>query len=885
MFNLETAVATWLHSIKMERSLKEDDILELEDHLRNHIEELLSEGRTPEDSFREAIKRIGGRLEIGHAYQDIFWNKVHHRGSLQAELKARWTILVHYLKIGFRNLKRQRLLAGLNILGLAAGFSAILFIGLYVDDELKFDAMHEKADRIYRVEAIWDGDPFASSAMRTGPTLLRDFPQIESMVRLYHQEPLLQFDDRKVILKQAWYADSSLLNIFDFEVISGDSRTMLSRPGTIVLTESTARHLFGENNPLGEQILVDNAWSAEVTGVLKDASLRSHLPFEAFISLTTSEQRLPGDIWRDWFWTESYTYVLLAENVDASALSANFTDFEEEHIDPIGREQGMQYDLSLEKLSNLYLHSDALVPPGPTGNGGRIPVFVGIGILILLLAGFNFTNLATASSITRTKEIGVRKTMGAASGQLTGQFLLESVLTSLSGFLVALLAVRMALPFVSRIAGKQLSFDELLDPAYLFVILGLIVVVGLAAGLFPAVVLARVKAVSIMKGVLPGVGSGKTLRSVLITIQFAVAIVLVAGTLIVKDQLSFISSASLGITGETILVVDIGEDGDIQNARERIKGALMADPDVFSVTASSDSPGTNRNSARTVVENDAGEMKVQFSKLYFVDHDFVPTYDLELVAGRNFSIDRPADTDGAMIINERAAMVFEYDPPSEAIGKRFFQWGKEGVIVGVIKDFNFTSLHDRVRPLSMRVDQTENRHLSIKLRSDNWPETLARLETIWSEHVPHRPFDVRFLDDRLESLYASEIRFSNLLSLFAGLAILIGSLGLFGIASLISGQRFREIGIRKALGASISEIVILLSKETLVLILISGAIAAPLVWTYTSSWLENFAYRIEVPWLTIVGSVVVAVAIAWLSISHSALTAARMNPVDSIRNE
>jgi len=476
--------------------------------------------------------------------------------------------------------------------------------------------------------------------------------------------------------------------------------------------------------------------------------------------------------------------------------------------------------------------------------------------------------------------------MGAGSRQLTGQFLMESIMTSLAGLVLALLATQMILPFVSRLAGKHLQFSTLIDPTAIVAMVLLAVGIGLAAGFFPAVILSRVRAVSVMKGVLPGVGSGQGLRRVLVTIQFAVAIVLVAGTLIVKDQLSFISSATMGITDDAILVVDVAEDGDIQEGRERIKAALLTDPDVRQVTASSDSPGTNRNSARTVVEDSTGEMKVQFSKLYFVDEDFLPTYDLELVAGRNFSIDRPADQTGeAMIINERAAMVFQYDPPSEALGKSYFQWGKEGVIVGVVKDFNFTSLRDFIRPLSMRIDPGENRHFSIKLSSNDWPATLARLEGIWNEHVPHRPFDARFLDDRLESLYASERRFSNLLTLFAALAILIGSLGLFGVASLVSGQRFKEIGIRKAMGASVSDIVLLLSKETLVLIFISGTLAAPLVWIYASKWLENFHYRIDVPWVTIAASVLAALAIAWVSISHSAFSTARMNPVDSIRNE
>ncbi len=410
-------------------------------------------------------------------------------------------------------------------------------------------------------------------------------------------------------------------------------------------------------------------------------------------------------------------------------------------------------------------------------------------------------------------------------------------------------------------------------------------IVSITAGFFPSFVLARTPSISVLKGVLPALGTGKRLRRSLVVVQFTVAIMLVAGTFTVRQQLAFVSSASLGITDEEILVIDTSQDEEIQQSTLRIKQAFLSDPAVKSITASSDAPGSNHNSARTVIEDERGEMNFNSSKLYFVDEDFAPTFELEFVAGRNFSRDFPSDSTSAMIINERAAMVFAYETPEDAIGKRYQQWGTEGVIVGVFKDFNFTSLHDHIRPLSMRIDPSENRYLSLKLNTADLAVTMERLETIWSEQVPYRPLSYRFLDDRLDALYTAETRFSGLLSVFSFLAILIGCLGLFGLASLMTDQRSKEIGIRKALGASVHDIVTLLSRETTVLITVSFFVAAPLVGIYGSQWLNNFAYRIDLPWMTILLSGVMALAIAWLTIGHSSLSAARANPVDTLRSE
>ncbi len=461
MFDLETAIQTWLHSLRLERALRDADIAELEDHVRDHVESLVSKGHTPESAFRESIMRLGGRLDIGHAYQDIYWNKVHQNGRWRSELQARLSITRHYLVIALRAVRRQKLQAGLNVLGLSLGFAACLIIGLYVHDELRFDDFNKLGDRVYRVASSWGGYPFATSTMRLGPAMQEDFLEIDSYVRVYKTEKLLQYGDERFQIKNVFYSDSTLWQVFDFDLLRGSTTEALKSPDAIVLTKSVADRLFGIEDPLGKQILVDNMWTGEVTGVVSDPPSQSHIQYQAFISMTTAEERLPPGLWQDWFWTGGYTYIALNPGVNVMQMSARLPEFREKHMGDTGRELGMHYDLFLEPLPDIYLHSRAAVPIGPMGSADRVRIFLSIGLLILLLAGFNFTNLATAGSISRAREIGVRKVVGAQNRQLTGQFLMESVVTCLISFVIALATVRLSMSFLSELSGKVLTISPL----------------------------------------------------------------------------------------------------------------------------------------------------------------------------------------------------------------------------------------------------------------------------------------------------------------------------------------------------------------------------------------------------------------------------------------
>ncbi len=885
MFDLDTAIATWLHALRHQHTFAQDDLEELEMHLRDHVAAQVAAGTSEEAAFRAAAARLGAHHQVTDEYGKVYWQKIRHQHRFREAVRGRLAMWRSYGRLALRSMRRHWGYAALNVTGLALGMTCFLLIALYVWDEFQYDRFHTYGDRIVRVEADWGDAPFATSSMRTGPTLAADYPEIVHSVRLYPTSFLLATDAQRFQEDAVFYADSAFFDVFDFPLALGDAATALTEPNTIVLSGALAQKYFGDADPIGKTLLADNVHAFRVTGVLAEMPRQSHLAFDALVSMGTGELLLPPGLWEQWFWTEAYTYLRLAEPTNFATLTAKLPDFQARHTAEEAEATSTSNALYFKPLHDLYLNADAELPIGPTSDQNRVLLFALIGLLILCIACINFTNMATAQAGTRAKEVGIRKTVGAGRGELQRQFLAEALTIAVVALGVAGLLVATVLPAFATLTGKIFARILVLQPGMLALMLGLALGTGLLAGGYPAVVLARFQPSTVLKGALRHSPRGRWLRQGLVVFQFAAAITLIAGTFVIHAQRTYLGERSLGFEREQMLVLDFDGDPAVQQASERIKAALLAHPDVQAVTFSSDTPGQNQYSSRTVFEDPDGATQVGFSKLYFVDPDFTETYNLTLIAGRDLSADHAADTLSSVLVNERVVRALGFASPEEILGRRFRQWGLDGYVVGVVANFNFKSLHERIRPLSLRLAPSYTEYVSLRLASNDLVRTVSDLEAIWSEVAPHRPFLFSFLDTRLDQLYQSEARFARVFNLFALLAIGIACLGLFALASFTAAQRTKEIGIRKVLGASTREIILLLSRDFTRLVGVAFLIALPIAYFGSQTWLEGFAYRIDMPWILLGAAGLMALGIAWLTIARHAISAARMNPVERLRYE
>lgn len=799
----------------------------------------------------------------------------------------------NYFKIAYRSLLKQKGYTFINLTGLAVGMACCLLIVLYVQDELSYDRYHQNAENIYRVLHSYRSPEDAATLPSptpeefqvwgnapVGPALANDFPEVEKVVQFMSPKSLLlQWQDKRFQEENVVFIDPAVFELFSFKLLSGNPETALLSPNSIILSETAARKYFGEENPLGKAIIVENEEPLEVTGVMENIPANSQLQFDILISTNAYLEARP-DIFKSWGYVDFYTYFQLAEGASIANLEEKIPAFLERNNTT---EEG--YTIAFEPMLDAYLHSQAARQPGPTGSLTNVYIFSCIAVFILLVACINFMNLATARSMERAKEVGVRKVIGANKRGLMYQFLTESVLLSLLAAVVAVGLALLAFPAVEMLSGKTFTQEKLLSPQALLLMLGISLIVGLLAGSYPAWVLTRFQPARVLKGVFKSSSSGIALRKGLVVVQFCISMVLISGTIIVFSQLNHLRSRNLGFQQEQMLVIDFGGDDAVVRKIETIKQELEDHPSVLSVSASRSVPGDFIPNAGTRVQSQEGSMRFEIPLIYEVDVDFIPQYEIEVVAGRPFSRNFPADTAQSLILNEAAVQLYGYADPREIIGKRFGQWGREGTVVGVVKDFNFQSLHTAVEPLTMRLSSSALGRLSLRVQSDNLPATIAELEKTWSQIAPHRPFLYSFLDESFNRQYQADLRFGQIFSVFAGLAIFIACLGLLGLTAYTAQQRTKEIGIRKVLGASVVSIVSLLSKDFIKLILIAAFIAIPVAWYAMHKWLQDFPYRIDIPlWVFFAAGIVTAI-IAFLTISYQAIKAAIANPVKNLRTE
>jgi putative ABC transport system permease protein len=795
-----------------------------------------------------------------------------------------FVMLKNYLAIALRTLWRHRAFSVINILGLSVGMTAFFLIFQYVRFETSYDRFHSKADRIYRVVAdVITPTETLRQGLATAPiavNMKKDFPEVEDAVRLGTDSYLIRLGDNKFQEPNSVLADSSFFDIFDFPLVEGDRRTALKEPMSIVLSQSTAKRLFGDANPMGRHLLLTGgSVDMKVTGVMKDIPENSQIKANLIVSLS-SNKMIYGQPTPDSEWTNHmyYTYLLLKPHTNPEALQAKFPAWMEMHNGRLMKQLQMHDSLILEPFPKVYLYSkyDGFVQ----GSISNVYIFSVIGAFILLLACINFINLTTARSTERAKEVGIRKVAGALRFQLAGQFIGESVVLSLVSFVLTMTLCALLLPLFNQLAGKTISTGIFSRPMDIVILFLLAVAVGLAAGFYPALVLSSFRPVSVLRGRFATGGRGSLLRKGLVVFQFTISVLLLIATAVVYTQVEYMRTRDLGFSREETIIIPT--NGDM--LKDVFRQSLTSLPGVLSTCYSSNVPGNSPTSAYSEMENSKGEMQKTNLDTYFIDFDFINQYGLRLVAGRGFSRDFPTDSTQAMVINETAAKSIGYSAAQAAIGRNFSQWGRKGKIIGVLKDFHYMGLQQPIAPMVMRYEPYFA-WISVKVSTRDLPATVKAIGDKWTEAIPHRPYEYWFLNEWFDQQYRAQNRFGSLFFNFAVLAIFISCLGLLGLASYNTLQRTKEIGIRKILGAGVSGIVNLLSVDFIKLVGIAFLIAAPLAWLAMDRWLSDFAYHTRIPWWVFAGAGVAAALIAFITISFQAIRAATSNPVRSLRTE
>lgn len=793
-------------------------------------------------------------------------------------------MIKNYLKIAFRNLWRRRIFSFINIMGLTVGMTAGFLIFLYVMFELSYDSFHSKSDRIYRI--VCDIKTPTETINASGPSwavppfLKDEFPEVQAAVRITGDNLLVRKGEVKFQEPDVAWADSSFFEMFDFRLLKGDPRTALKEQFSIVLSETAAKKYFGNEDPMGQTLLITgDAFPSKVTGLMKDMPENSQIKANMLLSMTTITQKFAPNLDSQWGNYGAKAYILLRPGTNAKGLEAKLPAFLEKRNGTEMKRIQMFPTLFLEPLRDVYLHSTR--DGSKTGNINNVYIFSIVAVFILLIACINFVNLTTARSTERAKEVGIRKVVGAAKTQLARQFIGESVILCVMAFVLSVFLSMLLLPLFNQLSGKTIAHSIFQHPLYLMMLFLTAVGIGILAGIYPAMVLASFQPVTVLKGRFASGNKGIMLRKGLVVAQFTISVALIIATIVVYNQLKYMRSQDLGFSKDQKMIID--SQGD--PAKNAFRQSIISLPNVLSTSLAGSVPGGGNPGAYSQIENIKGEMQIANLDLYFVDFDYIPQYKIKMLAGRAFSKDFGTDTTEAMVLNEAAVKLFGYSSPQQIIGKKFSQWGRSGTVIGVMKDFHFRSLQEVIKPLSMRIEPGNCNLISVNVIAKNLPATISAIESKWKALIPNRPFSYYFLDEFFDKQYRGEDRFGRLFLNFAVLAIFISCLGLLGLASYSTMQRTKEIGIRKAMGASVSSIVNLLSKEFLKLVIVSFFIAAPLAWYFMHSWLQGFAYRSNISlWIFLVAGLA-ALIIALFTVSFQAIRAAVANPVDALRSE
>ncbi|WP_420148169.1 ABC transporter permease [Spirosoma sp.] len=794
-------------------------------------------------------------------------------------------MLTNYLKIAWRNLRKDKFYSLINILGLTIGVTCGMLLLLYVTDELSYDRYHANASQIYRIVSHITEPDKVNRWSSTQPPLVKqlkqDYPFVKNYVRFFpYGRMMFRQGEKRFYEEDVYAADSTVFDVFSYKFIEGDPRTALDQPGSVVLTQKAAQKFFGSGTALGQSLQTNDTTFYKVTGVLEDVPKNSHLTFNALLSIGQNERQATG-----WGGFYIYSYLVLPENFDTKILESKFPQINAKYTEPIFKRMGIKINYELQPLTRIHLYSN--LEGESNGNIGYVYTFSAIAFFMLLLASINYMNLATARSAKRAKEVGLRKVMGSVRSRLMAQFLTESVLMTVLALGASLLLVLALLPFFNTVSGKEIQYRELLRPGFLMIALGIVVFTGFISGSYPALYLSAFEPATVLKGSFNAKG-GSFFRKALVVSQFAISLTMLICTWIVYKQLNFMRNHDLGYDQDQVLTINY--QGRQPRARyNALKTALLSNANIRSVaTASSPTSNIGGRIIFTVEANDG--LKEMGFKPMGIDHDYLKTMGMKLRSGRDFSSEIPADTNNSVLINQA---VVERMGWKEPLGKKVIlgslPQGNQPApptakVVGIVKDFHQQSLYSPIEPMIM-VYRPFNQVIHIKIHPKDVEKTIAFIGQKWRETYPDRLFEYKFLDQDFESAYQTDERRGRIFTTFSVLTILIACLGLFGLATFTTEQRIKEIGVRKVLGASVANVVVLLAQDFTKLVLFSFPVAIPIAWYSMYKWLQNFPYKTDIGVWVFVTACLLTLFICWATVIYQSVKAALSNPVKSLRSE
>ncbi len=803
-------------------------------------------------------------------------------------------MLKNYLLVAYRNFYRNNVFTLVNMLGLATGLACFILIAIYVSSELSYDKHHKNSRDIYRItlKGNFSGNDIntATTGGRVGEIAENEIPEILTHVTAFKapESVLFRIGEKQFYQDGILFADSGFFDIFTYDFLIGDPVHALSHPNAVVITETIAAKCFGKEDPLGQIIEWDNRYSMVVRAVIRDPVHNSHLKFNALASLTTfqSDQRM-------WNYVNSlsifitHNYVLVKEGTSPEILRDKLTNMINSHMREMVEQYNMKIELVPQPVTDIHLTSELIQELAENSDYSRIYIFSVIALLILIIACINFINLSTATASKRAREIGIRKVLGAQKQMLFRQFILESVMVTFLSMLVALVLVELIYPYFSSVAGITPSMTWMKQWSLAIILLALLLTVGLLSGLYPALVLAAYKPVNVLKGEFFIDSSRPVFRNVLVVVQFVISAVIIFSAAVIQQQMNYLSNKDLGIDISPVIIVPL-RDRNLIGRYETLQNELRNVPGVMDVSASSTIMGTF-DQRQTYYPEGSTRQNTEMLSYLQTDYNFLDVYRAEIIAGRNFSENRIIDS-ASIIINESMARKFGWEQP---LGKQLLlpSGGDNAVhdrrykVIGVVKDFHFTSLHHHIEPLLIEMNPTYFRNLNIRIGDRNIKTTLSQLESKWLSLVPDRPFDYFFFEERFNSHYKSEQKMSNLFAYFSILALLIASMGLFGLALYTTERRTKEIGIRKVFGGSVKDIVGILLGEFVQWVMLANLIAWPLAWYFMHKWLQNFAYQTPISWWVFLIPAIITLLVAITTVAWQSFRTAMQNPVQALKFE
>ncbi len=797
----------------------------------------------------------------------------------------------NYLKIAIRSLLKNKVYAFLNIFGLTIGITCALLIFLYAQDELTYEAQHSQADNIYRVACEYylpnDGgsEKWATMSAWVPQYMVKDYPEILESVRFQRNTNIVVMkpNDINRYYEDIVYADSNIFQVFDYELLDGDIQTALKEPYSVVVSEEIANKYFGTTGVIGETLeLPDADYQLKITGILKPYPQNTHLKFDILVSFETL--RASGRVNQSWWNFNTHTYLKVAPGVDPVELEAKIKRISAEYILQQETGSGYRQEYYLTPLKDIHLKSNVRAEFEANSKASYVYIFSSVGVFILLIACINFMNLATARSVSRAKEVGVRKVVGAYRKHLIAQFLSESIFIAFLSLILSIGLALLALPQLNSFTGKVLTFNPLENIYLGIALVSITIVVGVLSGSYPAFVLSRFKPTQTLKGSFKTSSKGIVLRKGLVVLQFLISIVLIISTMIVFNQLDYMRDMELGFEKERVIFIPTRYGAGTTESFQVLKDRLEQYPEISAVSLSSRVPG--KEMGNNVVRL-GWDQSADWSDMRFIttDYDFLEVYDLELLAGRFFSRDFGTDLNEGFILNESGVNRLGFESAEEAIGKQLAWQNRQGRVIGVLKDFYFMSVQNEIEPFIMPMQQGNPGYLSAKVETASFANVMNQIESTFNEIMPNRIFEYSFLDQDFDQQYRNEERFSSVFTFFAVIAILIACLGLYGLAAFTAQQKVKEIGIRKVLGATESGVVFLLSKDFLKLVIISFVVAAPMAYFLMDNWLKDFSERVNVGVGTFLFAALISLFIAMLTVSYQSIKAAITNPIKSLRYE